>query len=151
MEIPRKSPEADTLNPPTVDAATSPFLSLEANEVWPEEAGGALPTICEATTPSIPQLPTSRLIKRPSRPYRHRNPQTADSPYHTFGTHCHSHPHTGRLCSSSQYQYPARPVAQHTNRATKTTRRPIMHRLGTDSYSLGSKLVGPTEQQGRMA
>lgn len=33
MEIPQKSPEADTLNLPTVDAPTYPFLSLEANEV----------------------------------------------------------------------------------------------------------------------
>lgn len=128
MEIPGKSPRADTLNPPTADTATFPFLSLEANEVWPEESGEALPAIFEAKTPSIPQHPTSRLIKRPSRPYRHWNSQTADSRYHTLGTCCQSHPHTGRLCSSSQYRHPAHPVTRHTNRATKTTRRPITHR-----------------------
>lgn len=76
MEIPGKSPEADTLNPPTVDTATSPFLSLEAKKL-----GGALPAIFKAKTPSIPQHPISRLIKRPSQPYRHWNSQTADSRY----------------------------------------------------------------------
>lgn len=33
MEIPGKSPEADTLNPPTVNTATSPFLSIEAKKL----------------------------------------------------------------------------------------------------------------------
>lgn len=94
MEIPGKSPEADTLYPTTVDTATSPFLSLEAKKL-----GGALPAIFKANTPSIPQHPTSRLIKQPSQPYRNWISQTADSRYHTFG----SQPHTGRLCSSSQY------------------------------------------------
>lgn len=61
MEIPREPPETEAGNPSTVNVATSPCLSLEANEVWPDEAGGALPAICEEPTPRFHDIRTSDL------------------------------------------------------------------------------------------
>lgn len=124
MEIQRESPETEAGDPPTVNVATSPCLSLEANEVWPEEAGGVLPAICEEPTPSIPRDVNvqPQLGEHRPRPDRRQNPRTPHRRHCTPRTRCRSPPQTNRLRHSSQNRHPACTVIRCVDRATQTTR-----------------------------